>query len=111
MTNFKTAFIFALAMVVTCAFASSALADDTITQTIEYAGNATALGAKITLQDGCSFVNVVDGDNAPEITPKAGAAGTLDFAWINIPASPFTFSYTVSGDGCSAEISEIIVKE
>jgi len=111
MTNFKTAFIFAVAMVLTCAFASSALADDTITQTIQYEGKAAALGVKVTLQDGCSFVDVVAGDNAPEVAPKAGTTGTLEFAWIKIPASPFTFSYTVSGDGCAAEISEVVVKE
>lgn len=106
----KKIFIFALAMMVTCAFASFAMADQTVTHTIEYEGKATALGVKVTLPEGCSFVGV-QGENAPAVAPKAGTTGTLEFAWIDIPASGFTFAYAVSGD-CADEIevAEIVTR-
>lgn len=99
--------ILTLAAAMVCLFAASALADDTpvVTQTvnggvvsvtIEYTGTLSALGYQATLPEGMSVV-AVDPANAPSI--QAGDSGEIDFAWITPPASPVTFSYTVSGKG------------
>ena len=97
-------------MMVACTFASYAMADETVTHTVEYEGKAAALGVKVTLPEGCSFV-AVKGENAPAVAPQAGATGTLEFAWIDIPASGFTFAYVVSGQ-CAQEIEvqEIVTR-
>ena len=100
--------VFALVMVL----ASSAFAGDTLTATqtvdngvatvtINYTGDLTALGIQVSLADGMTLASV-DAANAPDIKPKAGAAGDLDFAYVTPPASPVTFSYTVAGAGAAS---------
>ncbi len=100
--------VFALVMVL----ASSAFAGDTLTATqtvdngvatvtINYTGDLTALGIQVSLADGMTLASV-DAANAPDIKPKAGATGNIDFAYVTPPASPVTFSYTVAGAGAAS---------
>ena len=67
----------------------------TITNTIEYTGTLTALGFRLTLPDGWSFITT-SSVYEPDIKPGAGSSGILEFAWVTPPESPFTFTYTVS---------------
>lgn len=51
----------------------------------EYTGALTALGYAMDLPPGWTFVSM---DPASPVAPAAGAGGSLEFAWINAPASP-----------------------
>ena len=68
-----------------------------ITVTISSAGDdtVTALGLAETLPAGWSFDSVVSGD-VPAIAPVQGAADTLGFAYISVPAFPVSFTYRVN---------------
>jgi hypothetical protein len=79
-----------------------------VSNTIAYTGSVSALGLKASLPAGSALVSV-EGDNAPAVqrTVKGDKGVTLEFAWTAVPASPVTFTYTVSapGDGnISAEV-------
>ena len=98
-------------LIVMCAFASLALADqtDTLTATqtvkdgdvtinISYTGTITAMGFKVFLPKGVTYESINKSCrtcNVPDIKSKE----KLEFAWTTIPASPFSFSYKVSGEG------------
>ncbi|MEY2879840.1 MAG: hypothetical protein RLZZ15_2220 [Verrucomicrobiota bacterium] len=66
----------------------------TITNTIAYVGVLSSLGWSVVLPAGWSYVasNGSEGD----VKPTAGAAALLDWAWTAVPASPFTFTYTLN---------------
>ena len=56
----------------------------------------TALALTEALPAGWSFAGVVAG-TVPEVRPTPGARGTLEFAWVAVPAAwPVTFTYRVS---------------
>lgn len=57
-------------------------------------GLVTALGLNETLPTGWSFVSVT-GANVPPIVPAVGAMGAINFAWIDVPAFPASFTFTV----------------
>ena len=61
---------------------------------ISYTCELDALGIQETIPDGWTFVSV-ECDDPPDVVPSVGATGTLEFAWINIPASPIDFCYTL----------------
>lgn len=63
----------------------------TIRVTAEDAGSISAIGVTEVLPAGWEFVST---DGAP-IAPPAGAAGTIDFAWIAPPTFPIEFMYVV----------------
>lgn len=96
--------VFALvAMFATAAMAADTLNatqtvnGDVISVTITYTGELTALGYQAFLPEGVTLT-ATDAANGTNVTPKAGATGMLDFAWVMPPASPVTLSYTVSGN-------------
>ena len=61
--------------------------DSTCTSTIQ------ALGVNSVIPAGWSYGGLVAGDNNPDIRPANNATGTLGFAWISPPATPFTFTF------------------
>jgi len=83
----------------------------TVTAHIEYTGSVTALGVQVSLPEGWSFVSVYSALE-PDIKPESGSSGTLGFAWIEPPESPFTLSYTLSvpeGESGGKELSSKIL--
>jgi uncharacterized delta-60 repeat protein len=66
----------------------------TITNTLNYTGEASSLGWSVTLPAGWSFAG--NAGAVAEIGPKAGDTGTLSWAWTAMPASPVVFTYTVN---------------
>ncbi|MBI5770408.1 MAG: immunoglobulin domain-containing protein [Verrucomicrobia bacterium] len=66
----------------------------TITNTITYATppSVSALGWNVLLPDGWSFASTTSGDSPPQ----AGDTGALTWAWLTIPASGHTFTYTLN---------------
>ena len=65
----------------------------TFTATIADYTTAAALGFEVTLPAGWSYVETSAG---PAVTPAAGSTGTLGWAYITIPASPATFTFTAT---------------
>ena len=68
---------------------------------MERVGNdaVTALGVEETLPEGFAFDGIV-GDVKPDIAPKQGQTGKIEFAWITVPQFPATVSYRVkAADG------------
>jgi hypothetical protein len=88
----KCSMLVALVLIVTCAFTSSVMAEDTLTAayadgkiTITYTGAVSALGIQ--------GISAVSGDAAP----SAGKAG--EFFWVDVPASGVSFeAYGVAED-------------
>jgi hypothetical protein len=68
-----------------------------ITLTIAQEGDkpVRALGIIETLPDGWTFEATADG-NTPDLSPPKGRTPTLEFAWINVPEFPVTFTYRVN---------------
>lgn len=70
----------------------------TITNTITYTGPVTALGWHVRLPAGWTYVDAAapNGD-LPYFRPTENSADVLDFAWLAVPASPgsITFTYRV----------------
>ncbi|MBI5772005.1 MAG: immunoglobulin domain-containing protein [Verrucomicrobia bacterium] len=66
----------------------------TITNTITYATppSVSALGWNVLLPDGWSFAATTSGDSPPQ----PGDTSVLTWAWLTIPASPHTFTYTLN---------------
>jgi hypothetical protein len=82
-----------------------------VTNTIAYTGSVSALGLKASLPAGSALVSV-EGDNAPAVqrTVKGDNGVTLEFAWTAVPASPVTFTYTVSAPGDGKISSEVLYR-
>jgi len=53
-----------------------------------------AIGLRETIPAGWSYLGS-NGGAAPQVEPSPGEQGLLEFAWIEIPAPPFGFSYTL----------------
>jgi hypothetical protein len=66
----------------------------TITNTITYTGTISALSWSVPLPAGWSFASA--SGSAGEVAPAVGQTGELDWAWSTIPASPVTFTYTLT---------------
>jgi sugar lactone lactonase YvrE len=66
----------------------------TITNTITYAGAAAALGWQVLLPDGWSYAS--SGGSDGDFKPGIGTSGLLEWAWVTMPASPVTFTYTLN---------------
>jgi hypothetical protein len=66
----------------------------TITNTLTFPGTPSGLGWSVTLPAGWSLV--AEAGAAGDVRPLAGDSGTLEWAWTTIPASPVSFSYTLS---------------
>ncbi|MBI4657250.1 MAG: hypothetical protein HY735_00115, partial [Verrucomicrobia bacterium] len=66
----------------------------TITSTVTFSGQPSALAFEAQIPAGWSYAF---GINEPSgIKPAAGDAGTLEWAWLDLPMSPATFSYTLN---------------
>src|SRR4051812_4883399 len=57
----------------------------TLTASANYVGSLSAVGWSVTLPEGWSFVST-SGPNPPQVGPQAGATGTLEWAYTNVPA-------------------------
>ena len=69
----------------------------TLSVSINYASAAapTAIGFTVDLPTGWSLVSM-GGSNVPEIRPRSGDVGTLEFAYTSFPAGSAAFSLVVS---------------
>ena len=67
----------------------------TFTVTLSYTGAPSALGFSVVAPTNWTF-GTAGGTNLPDVTPGAGDTGELDFAWVSIPASPASFTFTVN---------------
>lgn len=65
----------------------------TFTATTTGYESLTSLGWSVELPTGWSYVS---GTEEPGVKPVAGQTGSLDWAYVTVPASPATFSFTVS---------------
>ena len=65
----------------------------TVTNQITYTGFLSALGIRVELPDGWSYISH-QGDDDPHRT--GDASGYLEFSWIEVPATPVDFTYTLS---------------
>jgi len=115
--------LFTVALVAAFVFtAGAALAEDTltakqsietqagnkfITTTVTYTGTLTALGFQGFLPEGWSFVSV-DPAAAPAVNRVDGK--TVEFAWVTVPASPFTFTYTVAAPTDGAYSAQVLFR-
>lgn len=66
----------------------------TVTNTLTYPGTASSLDWQTLLPAGWTFVS--DSGTTAQTKPAAGATSLLTWSWTTIPASPVSFSYTVS---------------
>ena len=67
-----------------------------VTLHIEYSGTLLSLGAKTVLPTGWTYVNnSLDGDDTPGNALES-PAGTVEFIYISVPASPVDFSFLVN---------------
>ncbi|MFM1921656.1 MAG: hypothetical protein RLZZ303_3290 [Candidatus Hydrogenedentota bacterium] len=68
-----------------------------------------ALSLRTTLPAGTSFQNIASTSGPqPPIKPEAGDTGTLEFAWIDVPAFPYILSINVALDGTFATPADIV---
>ena len=67
----------------------------TITVALSYTGAPSALGFSVVAPSNWTF-GAAGGTNLPDVKPGAGDTGELDFAWVSIPASPASFTFTVN---------------
>ena len=65
-----------------------------ITVQVAYDPAPTAMGLRVFVPSGWRYLSA-EGADLPDIRPRAGAEGTLEFAWLRAPVSPASFSYTV----------------
>ena len=65
----------------------------TFTVTLSYTGVPSAMGFSVVAPSNWTFV-AAGGTNLPDVKPGAGDTGELDFAWVSIPASPASFTFT-----------------
>gem|GEM_PF-1029305 len=71
----------------------------TIENTITYTGTLSGLGWTVLLPDDVDSVAwsyVSSGGSVGTVVPGDGATELLEWAWISTPASPISFSYTIS---------------
>ena len=68
--------------------------DITVSNSIQYTEALTALGVSVNIPEGWTFVGV-GGRNVPLTKLKMGDKGPLEFYWVNIPANPVNFTYTI----------------
>ena len=115
--------LFTVALAVAFVFTASAVfAEDTltakqsietqagnkfITTTVTYTGTLTALGFQGFLPEGWSFVSV---DPAADPSVNRVDGNTVEFAWVTAPASPFTFTYTVSAAKDGAYSAQVLFR-
>jgi hypothetical protein len=64
----------------------------TISNTITFTGTPDTLGYRVVLPIGWTYISSTAGD----IKPQTGGTKVLEWGWITTPASPVTFSYTLS---------------
>ena len=65
----------------------------TFTATLSYVTTPSAIGVTVKIPSGWAYEN---GANEPAVKPAAGRTGTLEWACVDVPASPVTFSFRVS---------------
>jgi alpha-tubulin suppressor-like RCC1 family protein len=71
----------------------------TITNTLTYTGTVTGLTWQVLLPDGWSYASGSGSDG--QTKPAVGATGLLEWAWSTVPASPVTFTYTLTIPGAA----------
>jgi len=78
----------------------------TITNTINTTGTVGNLGWSVLLPTGWSFVSATG--SVGQTGPNVGATGVLDWTWTSPPASPATFTYTLSVPASTAGSQTIV---
>jgi hypothetical protein len=66
----------------------------TITNTLSYAGTATALNWQVLPPAGWSYASGSGSEGT--MKPSVGATNLLEWGWPTVPASPMTFTYTLN---------------
>lgn len=66
----------------------------TLTATVNYDSTPGALAWSIALPEDWTLVSI-SGPNVPPIAPEAGAGGTLEFAYMSVPAQRAEFAVQV----------------
>lgn len=59
---------------------------------VSFIGTLSTLGWQATIPEGWGYVS---GASEPDVKPSSNETGTLNWAWISVPASPIQFSYTL----------------
>ncbi len=67
----------------------------TVTNTITYPGELASLSWEVVLPAGWSFASAVNA-GSPFVEPKAADIELLEWAWVTIPVSGSSFTYTVN---------------
>ncbi|MFM1920188.1 MAG: hypothetical protein RLZZ303_1822 [Candidatus Hydrogenedentota bacterium] len=70
----------------------------TLTVTEACTSELVALSVTETVPAGWRFADAT-GEDAPTLQPEPGATGTLTFGWLEVPALPVTFTYTLAVPG------------
>ncbi len=81
-----------------------------VSNTIVYTGSLSALGFKAYLPADAALVSVEGDAPAVQRTVKDDKGVTLEFAWTAVPASPVTFTYTVSAPADGAVKAEVLYR-
>ena len=68
----------------------------TLTNTLTYSGNAPLLRWSVLLPDASGWSFASDTATTAATRPNVGAQSLLEWTWTTVPASPFTFTYTVN---------------
>ena len=66
----------------------------TVTTSFTYEGALGSLAWSVQLPEGWSFVST-DGEEHPDVRPKAGDTGLVGWEYTSLPVSPVSFSYTL----------------
>ncbi len=84
----------------------------TLTASVSYDGQPSALGWAIALPADWTLVSVA-GANVPEISPAAGSTGALEFAYTAAPAAKAEFSVVVrypAGSSTAKAVPTVLVR-
>ena len=68
----------------------------TFTATLSYTGSMSALGLSVGGVPNAWSYGSAGGSNVPSVAPSSGDGSNFDFSYLSIPASPVSFTFTVS---------------
>ena len=89
----------------------------TFTASISYSAKPATLGLSVGLPSGWSYLSgtSVAGTGEPSIAPAAGSTELLEWAFVTVPASPVTFTFTMAypamSNGLQLLSSSLVVRD